>query len=152
MKEKFKDDNQMDPRASAFATQSKEKFARCRKCSVDEDGLWGTPLARRDVHAVLPDNRRIVVARVDQCMRCGQVYAVKMFNAAGEHEIYAGTLEACVKETWGTMYTLEELRTGRVDLRNVPPFPSHKSDTHIKSEDHADVSGGTYQPAPVELF
>ena len=142
----------MDPRAVAFAAQDKEKFERCRKCFIDEDGLWGTPLSVRDVHAVLSDNTRVVVARVTQCLRCGQIYKVRMFNAAGEHEVYEAHLEACVKETRGSIFTLEELQTGRVNPG--PAFPD-KADT-IKDmgfSAHADVSGGTRQPEPaVELW
>lgn len=148
MSKKFPNPEQPpDPRAAAFAAQQREDFNRCKKCSLDPDGNWGTPLSVRDVSATLPDGTNIVVARVAQCLRCGQVYAIKMKNAAGEHGIYAAGLEACIKESRGAIHFLDELQAGR--LRQGPAFPD-KADTIKVGEDaaHADVSGGTRQPEP----
>ena len=143
---KFKDDAPINPVAAAMAKQAGERWGRCKKCFQDEAQLWGTLLSRRDIMAELPDGRRVKVARVDQCLVCGQIYTVKMFDAAGRLDIFEARLEQCIR-CRGSLFSLEELQTGHLRPPSRP-FPA-KAEVTL-ADKYADPAGGTRQPEPPE--
>jgi len=102
------------------------------KCGAGrgEGGEWvGTPLSTMLVSAIQRDAPNIVVARACVCIRCGRLYGLTLRKDPETHAVMAdgmgisrAGIEACLRASKNaTLFTLNELQTGRMDEVALSP-------------------------------